>query len=88
MGVVCRKDFGSPGVPVSTSCRYVTVVYVKKRRTMLTTLMRGVTPLCIRIKPIARTGGARLAQAQDFRFLKGRERETVLDCLLPFTAKG
>ena len=43
--------------------------------------------LCISAE-ICDATGARLAQAQDFRFLKGGEGETVLDCLLPFTAKG
>ncbi len=68
--VVRRNEFGPSGATVSTSCRYVTVVYVKKRGTILTTLMRGVTPLCIRIKPVARTGG--------LGFLReGREWETL-----------
>ena len=76
MGAVRRKGFwtvgdaGFYGLPLCNCC-----VREEKGGTILTTLMRGVTPLCIRIKPVARTGGQDLRKRKTLGSLReGREK--------------
>ena len=85
-----KSEFGISGRrPPTVKCGYIFIsfVFVKKKDDLEGMWDEKPNVPCISAE-ICDAMGARLAQAQDFRFLKGGEVKTVLDCLLPFTAKG
>ena len=77
-----KSEFGISGRrPPTVKCGYIFIsfVFVKKKDDLEGMWDEKPNVPCISAEICDATGG---------RILKGGEGETVLDCLLPFTAKG